>query len=96
VKTGGSRCSRAASWWASSRAGTRGDDRVELTFVDGVANGWFKSWWDTGETREKGEIIGGKRNGCWEGWHPNGEKAFKGTYADGTKVLTWLTGSRPV
>ncbi len=60
------------------------------TFSNGALNGKYQAWWSNGRIKTIGAFVANRRNGCWETWHESGKKASKGTYADDSKVLSWI------
>jgi antitoxin component YwqK of YwqJK toxin-antitoxin module len=67
-----------------------------VTQVDGegVPDGIWQEWYETGEQKLSGTYSLGNKVGLWHGWHVNGQPSFQGTYKDGKEVGEWTEWHR--
>jgi antitoxin component YwqK of YwqJK toxin-antitoxin module len=66
-----------------------GKKKFEAQYAEGVANGYYKSWFEDGQVREEGEFRNGKEAGKWVSWHKNGQKKSEGLCKNGKRINTW-------
>jgi antitoxin component YwqK of YwqJK toxin-antitoxin module len=61
-----------------------GSLRAEGTVVDGLLEGWWVHWWQSGLKRAEGEMRRGRQEGPWKFWHQDGsrDREATGIYAD--------------
>jgi antitoxin component YwqK of YwqJK toxin-antitoxin module len=67
----------------------------EGDYIDGVREGGWRFYDDSGFLIKKGNYRNGRKNGLWEKWHMReelrgGELAAMGEYYDDVKVGDWL------
>ena len=65
------------------------DGRVQAegTFVDGLLEGWWVEYWDSGGMKSEGEYRTGLRQGPWNFRHQDGsaDAGRSGLYVDGER-----------
>jgi antitoxin component YwqK of YwqJK toxin-antitoxin module len=72
----------------------KGSDKIkeEMYFRDGVLNGTWTSYFESGKIERKGEFVDGLFNGKWEAWTESGQKIYEVYYKNDSlsgKYLTW-------
>ena len=61
------------------------------TYSDGVLEGAFFEYFETGELKNAGKYEEGKKDGVWKTYYKNGKIKTRGKYREGEKVGVWKT-----
>jgi antitoxin component YwqK of YwqJK toxin-antitoxin module len=61
----------------------------EIQLKDGVPQGHWRTWYESGQMRTEGDYVGGKRSGEWTTWWENGKQQSEGRYVDGRQEGEW-------
>ena len=61
------------------------------SFMNGLREGLWISYYTTGELDSKGNYKNGKRTGLWVLYHRNGQLWYKGKYKNGEYEGSWLS-----
>ncbi|MBN2496796.1 MAG: hypothetical protein JXR96_19555 [Deltaproteobacteria bacterium] len=59
-----------------------------------VKNGWYRSWYESGELASVGEYRDGQRDGVWIFFHSNGRRRLEAEYVAGKKRGSWIFRDR--
>src|SRR5690606_38124495 len=59
------------------------------TYVNGVEEGEWTSWFENGQQKTIGTFKAGKMDGLWRGWFPNGDPDYEGNYKDDLEHGPW-------
>jgi len=60
-------------------------------YNDGVNDGLFATWYESGQKRSEGYWEDGKKVGKWSSWHSNGQVESEGFYIDDRKDGLWVS-----
>ena len=60
-------------------------------YNDGVNDGLFATWYESGQKRSEGYWEDGKKVGKWFSWHSNGQVESEGFYIDDRKDGLWVS-----
>ena len=60
-------------------------------YNDGVKDGVFATWYESGQKRSEGFWEDGKKIGKWYSWHSNGQVESEGSYIDDRKDGLWVS-----
>ena len=60
-------------------------------YNDGVNDGLFATWYESGQKRSEGHWEGGKKVGKWSSWHSNGQVESEGFYINDRKDGLWVS-----
>ena len=70
-------------WWPN------GELKHTWTYKDGIKNGAYAEYFDTGQKRREGTHKDGERDGLWTVWYENGQKWREGYWKDGARDGKW-------
>ena len=68
-----------------------GESWSEIRFEDGVPQGEWKTWYESGQLESLQTYVDGVRNGPIRRWHENGRQLLEGTYLHGQKHGAWTS-----
>jgi len=60
------------------------------SYVDGLPDGLWTSWYKNGQMKEEGHYIAGVKNGMWIEWYNDGEIMWKGEWKMGNRQIEHL------
>ena len=60
-------------------------------YNDGVNDGLFATWYESGQKRSEGYWEDGKKIGKWSSWHSNGQVESEGFYINDRKDGLWVS-----
>ncbi len=63
----------------------------KINFSNGVKEGPYAGYYESGDLREDGAFLYNKREGNWRVFYKNGKIKSKGKYREGEKVGVWKT-----
>ena len=66
-----------------SLAQNKKDTIAVASFVNGLEDGEWRSYYSNGQLKERRYFAGGKKTGVFEGWWPNGRKRLLYHFKDG-------------
>ena len=61
---------------------------------EGKQDGYWESYYSTGNFASKGNYINGKRDGYWEFYNIDGNLYYKGNYINGKQDGYWVRNYR--
>ena len=66
-----------------------GKTEFEGSYKDGIKDGLYTGWYESGQKEFEGTYKNGEKDGKWTKWYEDGRKEHEKTYKDGDKTGVW-------